>query len=99
MNASFDPQAAMSAKKNTAGAREAGVGIKPGVKRGFASATPGKWIRKKLQPAKRAADPELSPATRAYDIYGPWILGFDSQSLASPQALCSRPLRGLINSS
>jgi len=65
MNASFDPQTAMLAKKNTAGAREAGVGIEPGVKRGFASATPGKWIRNKLQPAKWAAESELSPATRA----------------------------------
>jgi hypothetical protein len=37
----------------------------------------------------------LSAATRALNILADVFLGFRSQGLASPQALCCRPLRGL----
>ena len=37
----------------------------------------------------------LSPASRARSLFLIVILGLRSQSLASPQALCCRPLRGL----
>jgi len=37
----------------------------------------------------------LSPASRAHSLFLMGILGLRSQSLAAPQALCWRPLRGL----
>ena len=82
-------------------AREAGVSIKPGVERGFASATPGSRNKNMSEPVKRATALNAMNAvahfmgSRAFQYS---ILGFRSQSLAPPQVLCSRLLRRLRRS-
>jgi len=84
--------------KGMASTREAGVSIKPGVKR---SETPGSSTQKLLSPrsGRQRFDYKasiltirLSAAPRALTIAKTRFLGF---RCASPQALCLHPLRGL----
>ena len=70
------------------------------MERGFASETLGLVSNKGPSPRSGRQThglqtTGLSPAPRAEIIYVCMVLGLRSQSLASPQAICSRPLRGL----
>jgi hypothetical protein len=72
-------------------ARGAGDSIKPG------APAPGSRLEKRLSPRsgrQRKTSTGCRPL-RGLNRYGIAILGLRSQSLAPPQALCCRPLRGL----
>jgi len=80
------------AAETRARARGAGGSIKPGVKRGFASATPGSQNKKAASPRSGRQPNSITccrPLRELQYVFGFVILGL------APQALCFRPLRGL----